>query len=68
MNRFKPNITRGGRVVRAIMTAALFVAGIIVVRHMAWLGVVLFVATAVGIFEVLRGWCLLRACGIKTWF
>jgi len=69
MNAFlKPNITRGGRIVRAFMTAALLIAGIIAVQHVVWLGVILFIAAAVGIFEVARSWCLLRACGIKTRF
>jgi hypothetical protein len=35
---------------------------------MLWLGIVLFLGGAFCIFEALRGWCALRACGIKTKF
>jgi len=31
-----------------------------------WLGVVLAVLGVFVLFEALRGWCVMRACGIKT--
>jgi hypothetical protein len=31
-----------------------------------WLGAVLLASGAFVLFESLRGWCALRACGIKT--
>ena len=34
----------------------------------AWLGVVLLVMGLFVAFEAARGWCVLRACGIKTKF
>ncbi len=34
----------------------------------AWLGIVLLASGFFVAFEALRGWCALRACGIKTKF
>jgi hypothetical protein len=31
-----------------------------------WVGVLLGIAGVFGIYEAFRGWCFLRACGIKT--
>jgi hypothetical protein len=33
-----------------------------------WLAVLLAMAGVFGLFEALRGWCLMRACGVKTKF
>ncbi len=67
MKRFlTPNITRAGRILRAAIAIMLLIGGIIAVRELAWLGVVLFVCSAFVFFEAARGWCLVRACGIKT--
>ena len=41
-------------------------AGIITVDFVLWLGLVLVAAGLFAIFESIRGWCLVRACGIKT--
>jgi hypothetical protein len=36
------------------------------VDHVRWLGLVFVAAGLFAIYEALRGWCLARACGIKT--
>ena len=63
---FRPNITRLGRLVRALLAVALIVSGLVAVQRVTWLGVLLFVAAAFVFFEAARGWCVMRACGIKT--
>ena len=63
---FAPNISRSGRWVRAVLAVLLLAGGFIAVRHLVWLGVMLFISSAVGFIEAVRGWCFLRACGIKT--
>lgn len=63
------NIDRKGRLMRASMGVALLVGA-----ALAWEYSHLIVATLLalgGLFavvEALRGWCLLRACGLKTRF
>ena len=63
---FRPNISRAGRLVRATMATALLIGGIIVVPRILWLGVVLFIGSGFTFFEAARGWCVMRACGIRT--
>jgi hypothetical protein len=63
---FQRNLTRGGRIVRGVLALALL-AGAIFATQLHWGGRVgLLVAAAFVGFEALRGWCALRACGIKT--
>ena len=63
---FAPNIDREGRLVRGLMGLALLIGAAFSIRESVWLGAVLAAIGAFGIFEALRGWCLARACGIKT--
>ena len=63
---FKPNIDRPGRIARAIYGVACISAGIFAFDWKLWMAVLLFIAGAIGIFEALRGWCIMRACGVKT--
>jgi hypothetical protein len=63
---FRPNLDRHGRFARGVIGALCLIAGIIVVDYVLWLGLVLVVAGLFAVFESLRGWCLMRACGIKT--
>ena len=65
-NFFAPNIEKRGRVVRGV--AALVLLGVAYLSHTVWLSGIL---TGVGmfvLFEALRGWCVLRACNMKTPF
>ena len=63
---FSRNITSAGRWMRACIGLLLLIGGIIALRPVPWLGVVLFISAAFVFFEAARGWCFLRACGIKT--
>ena len=51
------------------MTLVLFGAALFAEREgVLWLAVLLVIAGLVGLVETVRGWCLLRACKIKTRF
>lgn len=63
---FAPNIERNGRLVRGIAGLLLLAGGIVALFFMWWLGLILLASAAFVLFEALRGWCFMRACGIKT--
>ncbi|MGA3284063.1 MAG: YgaP-like transmembrane domain [Verrucomicrobiota bacterium] len=64
---FQPNISHRGRMARGVIGALCLIAGIIVAGdYLWWLGLVFVAAGLFAIFEAIRGWCLVRACGIKT--
>ena len=65
-NFFRPNLKRTGRIARGVIGTLCLIAGIITVDYTLWLGLVLVAAGLFAIFESIRGWCLVRACGIKT--
>ena len=65
-NFFRPNIKRSGRIARGVIGALCLIAGIILVDFILLLGLILVVAGLFAIYEALSGWCLARACGIKT--
>ena len=60
------NISNTGRLVRGLRALALLLGAGIGFFVSIWLGVVLAVSGVFVLFEALRGWCLLRACGLKT--
>ena len=64
---FAPNIDRKGRLARALYGCAMIVAGWLLGRadHPV-LALVAILAGAFAWFESARGWCIVRACGIKT--
>ena len=67
MNRFfQPNLSHRGRMARGVIGALCLIAGIIVAGDYTLWGLILVVAGLFAIFESIRGWCLLRACGLKT--
>ena len=69
MNFWTPNIDRRGRIIRGIMAAVLFAAAFVAHREgIEWLAVMLVIAGLAGVVETVRGWCVLRACKIKTRF
>lgn len=65
-NYFSPNISNKGRLVRGLVALALLVGAGFGFLLSVWLGAALLASGAVALFEALRGWCALRACGIKT--
>jgi hypothetical protein len=66
MKFFAPNINRSGRMARAIFAALLLLAGLLVWPRVRSVAIVLFLFCALAVFQALRGWCVMRACGIKT--
>jgi membrane-bound ClpP family serine protease len=67
VNRFfQPNLSHRGRMARGVIGALCLIAGIIVAGDYTLWGLILVVAGLFAIFESIRGWCLLRACGLKT--
>ena len=65
-NFFRPNIRRNGRIARGVTGTLCLIAGIVLVDFVLWLGLIFVVAGLFAIYEALRGWCIARACGIKT--
>jgi membrane-bound ClpP family serine protease len=63
---FRPNLKRNGRIARGVIGTVCLVAGIVVAGDVSLWGLILVVAGLFAIYEALRGWCLARACGIKT--
>lgn len=63
---FSRNIDTKGRLVRGLMALALFIGAGFSFAVSVWLGLALLAAGIFVAFEALRGWCALRACGIKT--
>ena len=64
--RLTPNINGAGRLIRAAMALLLFVGAAFAVRHSWLLATVLAACGLFVLFEAVRGWCALRACGIRT--
>jgi hypothetical protein len=63
---FAPNITRLGRGLRALYGLILLLGGLGLLKYYPVASVFLFCFSAFAFYEALRGWCLLRACGVKT--
>ena len=67
MNRFfARNIDWRGRLVRGLGGLALLAGAAFIRAEWPGLAVMLAMAGVFGLFEALRGWCLMRACGVKT--
>ena len=65
-NFFRPNLKRQGRIARGVIGTVCLIAGIITVDFVLWLGLIFVDAGLFAIYEALSGWCVARACGIKT--
>ena len=65
---FSRNIDNKGRLVRGLAAMALLVGAVFSFTVSVWLGSALLASGLFIAFEALRGWCALRACGIKTKF
>lgn len=66
MKFFSRNIGTGGRLVRGISGALFVGGGIFACQYSVWLCAGLVVLGAFMLFEAFRGWCVMRACGIRT--
>jgi len=64
--RFARNRSTTGRLVRGLGAVALLIGAGFGWSVSLWLGVALAASGGFVLFESLRGWCVLRACGIKT--
>ena len=65
-NFFASNIDRRGRIARAIWGIVCIIAAIVLTCYSWWAFGILLSAGIFAIYEAFRGWCLMRACGIKT--
>jgi hypothetical protein len=63
---FTRNITNKGRLARGLSAAAILAGAGFGFLYSWWLGLLLLGCGLFVLFEALRGWCALRACGIKT--
>ncbi len=63
---WQPNLPRAGRTARAILGGLLLVAAAAAFFWHLWAGLILLASAVFVLVEAARGWCLLRACGIKT--
>ena len=64
---FARNITGVGQFIRFLIGCGFFVGGVFAWRgEIRWLAVFFFIAGAFTWFEAARGWCVARACGVKT--
>jgi hypothetical protein len=63
---FSPNLETRGRLVRGI-GGILFASGGVALCGVNLLAaVILIISGGFMLFEAVRGWCVMRACGIKT--
>ena len=63
---FNKNLDASGRRARGVIGAIVLIAGIIAADWTLWVCLPLVAAGLFAIFEAVRGWCLFRACGIRT--
>ncbi len=61
-----PNIGTRGRLLRGLGGTGFLGGAIFAYRMSPWLGAVIGIAGLFMVFEAARGWCVLRACGLKT--
>lgn len=65
---FSRNIDNKGRLIRGLGALALLLGAGFGFSVSVWLGMALIASGVFVAFEAVRGWCVLRACGIKTKF
>jgi hypothetical protein len=63
---WKRNLDSRGRLARGVIGGISLIAGITFADYKPWLCLLLVGFGLFGIFEALRGWCVMRACGIRT--
>ena len=65
---FQRNIDRKGRVARTVFGMVCIIAGLLCLRFAWWACAILVASGLFAFFEAARGWCVMRACGVKTRF
>ena len=68
MSFLRPNIDSKGRLIRAAGALAMGLGAALTWPHSRAAGIVLAASSAFVAFEAARGWCVARACGVKTKF
>ncbi len=63
---FSPNIDSRGRIIRGALGGLLVIGGVAVCGYNVWAAVAVILSGGFCLFEAVRGWCVMRACGIKT--
>ncbi|MBI3881224.1 MAG: DUF2892 domain-containing protein [Verrucomicrobia bacterium] len=64
---WRPNIGTTGRLIRGALGVLAAGMGVFAWNNgVRWLAVVLALAALFLLFEALRGWCAMRACGVRT--
>ena len=63
---FSRNLEFRGRLVRGVLGGLFLIAGIIVADFNLRVCLPLVAFGLFALFEAVRGWCLVRACGIRT--
>jgi hypothetical protein len=67
MNRFfRPNIESPGRLLRGTLAVLLLAAAAWAIRSNAILAIFLLIGGLFCAYEAARGWCIARACGLRT--
>jgi len=61
-----PNLQSEGRWARGAVAVVLGGLAFLVIPFSRRLSLILFLAAIFTVFEAVRGWCVLRACGIRT--
>jgi hypothetical protein len=65
---FAANIDSRGRLIRGVLGMALVIAGVVVCSYQIIAAIALILSGGFCLFEAVRGWCVMRACGVKTRF
>ncbi len=65
---FATNIDGRGRLIRGLLGVALVVSGVVLCSYHLWAAIALIISGGFCLFEAVRGWCVMRACGVKTRF
>ena len=68
MSFFRPNLDTKGRIIRAVGALVMAVAALLTWPHSRTAGIALAGSAVFVAFEAARGWCIARACGVKTKF
>jgi len=63
---FRRNLNFYGRLVRGVLGVNCLIIGIVLADVTLWACLPLVLAGLFAIAEALSGWCLLRACGLRT--